>query len=137
MRPVPVFAAGAFLAALHGAAPCQVSAQLPPNVYDSLFGQVMNLPTLVRPVGDVKGGTIEREKAVAFKLEAGRLFALGPVAGRTVGAVFLGQGRVRFIPPTAFERAQLKRLAHTDSLDRPFGSLVLFFADSAGTGLDQ
>jgi hypothetical protein len=137
MHPVRAVSAGVCLAALLGAAPSPVSGQVPANGYDSLFDQMMNLPALIRPGGDIKGVTVEREKAVTFNLEAGRLFALGPVSGRTVGAVFVGQGRVHFTPPTAFERAQLKRVAHSDSLDRSFGSLVLLFADSSGTGLDR
>lgn len=44
------------------------------------------------------------------------------------GAYFKGEGRFRFAPPVEMERDQLYRFFHSDSLDRKFKELFLFFS---------
>lgn len=65
-----------------------------------------------------------------FRFENGTFYRLAPIGGRTVGLVFLGSGVFSFTPPTAIERERLARFQKSDSLQAPFSSLVLFFADS-------
>ena len=85
-------------------------------------------------VADVSNLVIERD-AGRLLLERGRLFLLSPVGGRTIGAVFTGQGRFTFQPAGQVERMALKRFADTTALDAPFTSLVLLFADSTAEQL--
>jgi len=83
-------------------------------------------------VAAVHGLTLDRD-VFHFELESGALHFLEPVAGRTVGAVFLGHGTLRLNPATAAERRQLALQlgegkdfeVFTDSFDE----LVLLFAD--------
>jgi hypothetical protein len=68
-------------------------------------------------------------------LERGRLYLLTPVGGRTVGAVFRGEGRFAYTPRTADEQAALRRFADTTALDAPLTEVVLLFADSTAAQL--
>jgi Peptidase family M1 domain len=83
-------------------------------------------------VAAVHGLALDRD-AFHLELESGAIHFLEPVAGRTVGAVFLGHGTLRLTPATAAERHQLALQlgegkdveVFTDS----FEELVLLFAD--------
>ena len=110
------------------------AAQAPVTRYDSLFDQVMALPSSAGPGVSVSGITLRRDVAT-LTLETGRLFMLGPVGGRTVAAAFVGQGKFSYQPGAAMERGRLERVIKAPSIDRPFGSLLLFFADSTASEL--
>jgi hypothetical protein len=86
----------------------------------------------VKPLPDVApatGLTLTRDVG-RFRFESGNFYRLAPIGGRTVGLVFLGSGVFSFTPPTAIERERLAHFQKSDSLQAPFSSLVLFFADS-------
>jgi Peptidase family M1 domain len=84
---------------------------------------------LLEGVAPVSGLTLTRD-AGRFRFDKGTFYRLAPIGGRTVGAVFLGSGVFSFVPPTPVERERLARFQKADSLDAPFTSLVVFFADS-------
>ena len=110
-------------AALAGAAP----AALPPDpVYAALRA--------ARPTGkafSVSNLQLERD-AFRFRFISGTFQFLAPVEGRTVGAVFVGDGSMDLIPATEAER---KRLAFQQGdkklevLSDRFDTLVLLFTD--------
>jgi Peptidase family M1 domain len=83
-------------------------------------------------VAPVKGLVLDRD-VFHFEFEAGAFHFLAPVAGRTIGAVFLGQGRFRLTPATPAERRQLALSSGAgkgfEALDDRFDELVLLFAD--------
>ena len=54
-------------------------------------------------VAAVHGLALDRD-AFHLEFESGTFHFLAPVAGRTVGAVFLGHGTLRLQPPTTAER---------------------------------
>ncbi len=74
---------------------------------------------------------LERD-AYHFELD-GTLHFLAPVAGRTIGAVFLGRGTVRLSPASAVERRQLALElgagGEFEVLTESFDEMVLLFAD--------
>ena len=80
----------------------------------------------------VQGLDLVRD-AFVFHFESGTFHLLEPVAGRTVGAVFLGEGRYRLEPQTPWERDLLTRVAGlpegSEALEDTFSELVLFFTD--------
>ncbi|HEX6861385.1 MAG TPA: hypothetical protein VF414_01135, partial [Thermoanaerobaculia bacterium] len=47
----------------------------------------------------VQGLTLERD-VFQFRFESGAFHFLAPVEGRTVGAVFVGQGSLKLVPAT-------------------------------------
>jgi hypothetical protein len=72
--------------------------------------------------------------------QSGTLHLLAPVAGRTLGAVFLGSGEYRLTPATAGERYALafrSRRPDLETLSDRFDGLVLLFTDGTGEELLQ
>jgi hypothetical protein len=97
--------------------------------YDAIFEQLTALEPLSRgaPVSDL---ILSRDVA-RFVLEQGVVYSLSPVAGRTIGVVFVGRGRFQFAVSDPAERANAKRLLEleSDSIDVSFDRLLLLFAD--------
>jgi hypothetical protein len=74
-----------------------------------------------------------------FQLDSGTVHLLAPVDGRTIGAVFVGQGSYRLIPATPAERRQLALASGAgegfEALSDSFDSLVLYFLDDTDAEL--
>jgi hypothetical protein len=124
-RALPAAFAVAFLS---GAAALAATASLPPPdpVYAALRA--------ARPSGQavsVSNFTIERD-VFRFRFASGAFQFLTPVEGRTIGAVFVGDGSMDLLPATEPERRRLafqlgdKKL---EVLTERFDSLVLLFTD--------
>lgn len=83
-------------------------------------------------VAAVHGLVLDRD-VFHFELESGTVHFLEPVAGRTVGAVFLGRGTLRLSPASAAERRQLAlelgEGKDFEVLTDSFDELVLLFGD--------
>src|SRR6185436_6300129 len=88
----------------------------------------------------VQNLVLERD-AFRFQLESGALYLLAPVAGRTVGAVFVGQGSLRLSPATPYELRQLALSSGADkgfeALTDTFEDLVLLFTDGTLAELER
>ncbi len=88
----------------------------------------------------VQNLVLERD-AFRFQLDSGALYLLPPVAGRTVGAVFVGQGSYRLSPATANESRQLAIASGADkgfeALTDRFENLLLFFTDGTLAELER
>ena len=97
--------------------------------YDSVFDALRRLSPRADRVASVRDLVLHRDVA-QFRLASGKLYLLSDVAGRTVGAAFLGSGTVAFTPPVAVERAQLRRVLGDSSLDASINAVVFLFADS-------
>ena len=80
----------------------------------------------------VSGLVLERD-VFRFQLDSGTIHFLAPVEGRTVGAVFVGQGSYRLSPGDASRapaaRARLWRRPGLRDPLRPLRRLVLLFTD--------
>lgn len=79
-----------------------------------------------------------RRDAFRFHFERGTFHFLAPVAGRTVGAVFLGHGGYTLEPSTEAERAHLALLEGNEKLEvlhDEFDRLVLLFYDDTAEEL--
>ena len=103
------------------------------GIYAADYKQTLNELLAIHPeVGkttSVAGIRIQREHII-FDLKSGRLQLLSPVDGKTIAALFYGEGTFSFSPPTEIERAQLMRFYDTVSLDGTFNTLFLIFNDS-------
>ena len=64
-----------------------------------------------------------------FMLDDGRWLPFEPVAGRVTGAVFIGEGRVFYNPPSGIERDQLVKFTDSEALTEEFDRLYLRFTD--------
>ncbi|HVT59775.1 MAG TPA: M1 family aminopeptidase [Thermoanaerobaculia bacterium] len=82
----------------------------------------------------VQGLVLERD-AFRFQFDSGAFHFLAPVGGRTVGAVFVGQGSYRLSPATPAERRHLALASGSgrgfEALADSFDELVLLFADDS------
>ena len=110
-----------------------VAQQSPAAAYLERYREIVNLKPLAGQVAEVKDLVLRRE-AGELTLARGVLYLLSPVGGRTVGAAFRGQGRFRFTPSVAAERARLQAFAGAPVLDDSTTEVILLFADST---LDQ
>ena len=86
-----------------------------------------------------KGLVLERD-VFRFEFASGAFHFLAPIEGRTVGAVFLGQGTFRLNPATPGERRRLALDSGGDpktfeSLSDSFTRLVLLFGDDTAAEL--
>jgi hypothetical protein len=71
---------------------------------------------------------LERDRArLTF---TGTFYFAAPVGDRTVGAVFIGEGTVRAeVPPSEFERDNVRRLIDADVVESDFKTAVLRWTD--------
>jgi hypothetical protein len=114
-----------------GLGPALLAAQSPLAAASFLerYREVERLEPMEGQVASVSHLVLTRD-AARLTLERGTLWLLSPVGGRTVGAVFRGEGRFTFAPPLAAEQQALRRFAGATALDEPITEAVLLFADS-------
>jgi hypothetical protein len=103
--------------------------------YDGLFDELIGMRPRADRVAEVSNVVLQRDLA-RFTLQRGRLHLLSAVNRRTVGAVFKGVGVFSFVPSSRIERDRLKRMEKADSLESPFTTLLLLFADGTADELE-
>lgn len=103
--------------------------------YEPVFEGLRSMKQVER-VASVRNLTLRRD-VIAFHLEDGNLFLATPVAGRTIGAVFVGRGSVAFTPPLAIERAEVRRVLGDSVVDAPISSAAFVFTDSTLAELER
>ncbi len=126
----------ALLALTLALAPAASPAQGPAGSYDSVYAALRRLAPRPDRVAEVRDLAFARD-AGRFRLAQGSLSLLTDVGGRTVGAAFVGTGTFAFAPPTAVERAQLRRILGDSALDGPITAAVFLFADSTLAQLER
>ena len=106
------------------------------DAYEPVFDQLRGLAPRGDRVAVVHDFALQRD-AIHFHFDQGQLYLLSPVAGRTVGALFVGRGSVSFAPPWDVERAQLMRVLGDSTLDARVSAVAFVFADSTVAELDR
>jgi hypothetical protein len=86
--------------------------------YEQRYSDLKQLQAAPDRVAKVSGLVLQRDVA-QFTLQNGTFYLLTPIAGRTMGAVFLGTGRMSFSPPSRIEQDRLVQFQKTRSLDVP------------------
>ncbi|HEX5757741.1 MAG TPA: M1 family aminopeptidase [Thermoanaerobaculia bacterium] len=87
----------------------------------------------------VRGLVLERD-VFRFTFDSGTVHFLAPVEGRTVGAVFLGDGRWRLAPASTAERRHLALVTgdeKLEALEDRFDVLVLLFGDDTAAEIEM
>ncbi|MDT8367988.1 MAG: M1 family aminopeptidase [Longimicrobiales bacterium] len=82
-------------------------------------------PSRVAEVDDL---TLERDEGT-FHFASGTMHLMEPVDGRTLGAVFVGEGTFRMDAPIEIEQEHIRRLMESDGVERRFRRAVLLFTD--------
>jgi hypothetical protein len=122
--PIWVFIVSVFLC-FGSAVNAQTAAPATPKqIYDSL--RSFQLGGGMRAVENL---VLKRDRAEITFVSGTLYFAL-PVAGRVEGAVFIGDGKFSALPPPVkFEKENVKRMLHADSIESDFKTAVLRFTD--------
>ncbi|HEX9505904.1 MAG TPA: hypothetical protein VGA62_07845, partial [Acidimicrobiia bacterium] len=97
--------------------------------YEPVFDAFRKMEPRRDRVAPVRNLTLRRD-VITFHLQDGNLFLATPVAGRTIGAIFVGRGSVSVTPPLAVERVELKRLLDDSTVNSPISAVAFVFADS-------
>lgn len=120
------------LAPLAGSA----SASWPPTpepTPDAPFHERLEAARL-RHVGQVSLEELPVDRAL-FRFERGELYLLDEVGGVETGAVFIGRGRLRLVPPDRVERQQVEKYFDQETVDVEFKELTLRFTDGTADRL--
>src|SRR5947207_7201017 len=104
--------------------------------YEARYAEVLALAPRADRVAQVSNLVLHRD-AARFTLANGTIYLLSSVGGRTMGAVFQGEGTFSFAPPTRIEQDRLARFEKARSLDARITELVLLFADSTLAELER
>jgi len=104
--------------------------------YEPVFEELRKLAPRTDRAATVRGLVLRRD-VLELRLDSGALYLLTPVAGRTVGAAFVGAGSVSFVPPLEIERAHLRRVMGDSTVSGPITGAVLVFADSTLAELER
>ena len=103
--------------------------------FDETYGELLGLAGVASRVAQVKDVVLQRDIA-RFTLQQGRLYQLSPIGGRTVGLVFVGQGRFAFAPESRIEQDRLARIEKVRAIDTPVSAVLFLFADSTMAELE-
>ena len=92
-----------------------------------LYDQIKAFP-LTGGKADVANLTLKRDRvAMTF---TGTFYFAAPIDGRVTGAVFIGKGTMHAeVPPSSFEKANVRRLLKADAVASDFNSAVFRFTD--------
>jgi hypothetical protein len=88
------------------------------------------------PVAGVNNLVFKRD-AATFKFSSGEIYFLTPVEGRTIGAVFLGDGEMTLTPPIDAEKHSLSIFTGNPMLVEHFSRLVMRFTDQTFEEIKQ
>lgn len=67
--------------------------------------------------------------AATFNLRSGEMYFLTAAEGKTIGAVFFGDGDISLTPPVESEKKMLKFFTDSSDFKEQFSQLVVFFTD--------
>ena len=105
------------------------------GTFDETYRQLLGLTPVGSRVAEVKNLVVERDVA-RFTLQQGRLYELSPIGGRTVGVVFVGQGKFAFAPESPIEQSRLERIEKVRAIDTPVSAVLFLVADSTMAELE-
>src|SRR6185295_5362249 len=97
--------------------------------YEPVVDELRKMQPQGERVASIRNVTLRRD-VIEFHLDDGQLFLATPVAGRTVGAIFVGRGSVSLAPPIAIERRELKRVLGDSALNARISTAAFLFTDS-------
>ncbi len=115
-----------FIAAALSAATTARAQDTPPagkDVYERI-----KAASLAGGTAEAKGLVLKRDR-VEMTFD-GTFYFAAPVEGRVTCAVFVGEGKFRAdVPPSEFERENVRRLLGADGVESDFKTAVLRFSD--------
>jgi hypothetical protein len=88
--------------------------------------------------GSVTANSLTFNRDRAHMTFSGTIYFATPVDGRVTGAVFVGRGKIRLeVPPSDFEKENIKRLLGVSVFESEFDKAVMRFSDDTFERLSQ
>ena len=97
-------------------------------IYLSLRQLAKTEPDFGGPYATVNNLVLKRD-AATFTLKTGDIYFVAPVENRYTGAVFMGTGEMKMVPPTQAEKNSIKIFTNEEGITEEFTNLVLRFSD--------
>jgi hypothetical protein len=97
-------------------------------LYAQLRQKSLSPDVFTGSVASVNNLVLKRD-AATFTLKNGEIYFMSPVEGRTVGAVFIGEGEMTLTPPTEIEKKSIAVFTNEPGITEQFTQLVLRFTD--------
>ncbi len=97
-------------------------------VYQQLRQIGKNEGDFTGPFASVNNLVLKRDENV-FTLRSGEMYFASPVEGRVTAAVFIGDGEMTLVPPTAIEKHSLSLFINDEKLTEQFSHFVVRFTD--------
>jgi hypothetical protein len=104
--------------------------------YEPVFDEFRHMVPQADRVATVRKLTLRRD-VIEFALEEGKLYAAGPVAGRTIGVTFVGHGSVSFVPPLVIEQSEVQRVLGNSALHFRITAAAFVFTGSTWSELGR
>lgn len=116
-------------------APASFAQSNPASAEKSFYDQVRSF-ALGGGSATVSGLVLKRDRAeMTF---TGTFYFATPVDGHVTGAVFVGDGKFSApVPPSDFEKENVRRLLHADAVESDFSTAVFRFSDDTFEQLGQ
>src|SRR5256885_11379927 len=100
-----------------------------PDRYEPVLDQFRRMTARGDSIAAVRNVSLQRD-AIRFQLENGLLYLATPVGGRTVAAIFVGQGSVALTPPLEIERREVRRILGDSVVNSRISAAAFVFTDS-------
>jgi Peptidase family M1 domain len=100
-----------------------------PERYETVFEELRRMTSRADSAATVRNVSLRRD-AIRFQLENGTLYLATPVEGRTIAAIFVGQGSVALTPPLEVERREVRRLLGDSVVNSRISAAAFVFTDS-------
>jgi hypothetical protein len=97
-------------------------------LYKEIRGMVGGLGSFSGDVATVNNLVLKKDRAI-FTLKSGEVYFTTPVKGRTVGAVFIGDGEMSLTPPNEIEKKSVAMFIDAPEVKEQFSQLVMMFTD--------
>jgi hypothetical protein len=104
--------------------------------YEPVFEALRRLAPRSDSAATVHNLTLQRD-AIQFQLDDGTLYLATSVQGRTIAAIFLGEGSVALTPPLQIERNEVRRLLGDSVVNSRISAVAFLFTDSTLTELKR
>jgi hypothetical protein len=108
----------------------------PDPLYTQLRQKSVNGDAFSGSAASVSNLVLKRD-AATFTLRSGDIYFMSPIEGRTVAAVFIGEGELNLTPPTEIEKKSLAVFTNGPELKEEFTQLVLKFSDKTFEEIKQ
>jgi hypothetical protein len=97
-------------------------------LYKELRSSIGNLSSLSGDYATVNNLVLKKDCGI-FTLKSGEVYFTAPVKGRTVGAVFIGEGEFSLTPPNETEKKSIAMFIDAPEVKEQFTQLVMIFSD--------